>query len=253
MGTDTIKIGSTTITAQAVELAQKLSTEFVQDSGDGLCGLAWGSINTVKPKAVETPVANMITQQDIPQSAELFTAHLGSWRDANDPDKGVSFYTFGELDQPTIQQYGQPTYTPIDNSQGFWMFSSESYTINGKATARAGNKAIADTGTTLLLTGDDVCKAIYAAIPGSKYDSTQGGYLFPTNTTADQLPDIAFPCGDTMIHLQKEYLAFADGGNGMVFGGIQSNGNMGFDILGDIWLKNAYVVSFFLPVLSRSL
>lgn len=35
----------------------------------------------------------MISQQDIPQTAELFTANLGSWRDASDPDKGASFYS----------------------------------------------------------------------------------------------------------------------------------------------------------------
>ena len=47
-------------------------------------GLAFGSINTVQPKPVKTPVENMISQDDIPQSAELFTAYLGSIKDANE-------------------------------------------------------------------------------------------------------------------------------------------------------------------------
>lgn len=243
VGTDNVTIGGITINNQAIELAKTMSSQFVQGAGSGLLGLAWGSINTVKPTPVQTPVENMITQDDIPQSAELFTAYLGSWRDANEPDKGESFYTFGYIDQDVIKAAGtQPSYTPVDNSQGFWQFSSTSYSINGTTTQRPGNTAIADTGTTLALVADDVCKAIYDAIPGSKYDSSQQGYLFPSNTTADQLPTVAFAVGDKLFNVQKEDLGFADAGNGMVFGGIQSRGSLDFDILGDTFLKGIYAI-----------
>jgi hypothetical protein len=222
-----------------------MSDQFVQGAGDGLLGLAWDSINTVTPKAVQTPVENMITQQDIPQSAELFTVNLGSWRDVNDPDKGESFYTFGYIDQATVKASGQQiAYTPIDNSQGFWMFKSTSATVNGTTINQAGNNAIADTGTTLALVADATCEAIYKAIPGATYDSTQQGWVFPSKTTAAQLPVVTFAVGDTQFAVQKEDLGFADAGNGMVYGGIQSRGSMTFDILGDTFLKGIYAVSF---------
>lgn len=243
VGTDVLHVGSINVQNQAIELAKVLSAEFASGAGDGLLGLAFGSINTVKPRPAATPVENMITQDDIPNSAELFTAYLSSWRDTNDPDKGESFYTFGEIDETVTSQSGQPAYTPVDNSQGFWMFNSEYVTIAGKQVARSGNTAIADTGTTLLLTADDVVSQIYAQIPGAKYDSTQQGYIFPNNLTADQYPEIIFPCGDTPIRVMPEDLPFADAGNGMVYGGIQSRGNLTFDILGDTWLKGVYVVS----------
>jgi hypothetical protein len=51
-----------------------MSTEFQQGTGDGLLGLAWPAINMVTPKPVATPVENMITEDDIPKTAELFTA-----------------------------------------------------------------------------------------------------------------------------------------------------------------------------------
>jgi len=241
VGTDTVAIGGVSIKNQAVELAKKMSAQFVQGAGSGLLGLAWGSINTVKPKPVQTPVDNMITQQDIPKSAELFTAYLGSWRDADEADKGESFYTFGYIDQ-TAAGGAQPSYTPVDNSQGFWQFESINYSINGKTTARSGNTAIADTGTTLALVADDVCKAIYAAIPGSKYDNSQQGYLFPSKTTADKLPQVAFAVGSKLFQVPKEALSFADAGNGMVYGGIQSRGELDFDILGDTFLKGIYAI-----------
>jgi len=168
---------------------------------------------------------------------------LGSWRDASDPDKGDSFYTFGYIDQDTVTASGQQiAYTPIDNSQGFWMFDSASATVNGKTIAQTGNTAIADTGTTLALVSDATCKAIYAQIPNSTYDSTQQGYIFPSSTTADQLPVVTFAVGNTQFTINKEDLAFADAGNGNVYGGIQSRGTMTFDILGDVFLKSIYAI-----------
>ena len=63
VGTDNVTIGGLTIKNQAIELAKKMSQQFVESTGDGLLGLAWGSINTVVPTPVQTPVENMITQQ----------------------------------------------------------------------------------------------------------------------------------------------------------------------------------------------
>ena len=241
MGTDVVNIGGIIIKNQAIELAQKLSSQFAQGTGDGLLGLAFGSINTVTPSQVQTPVENMISQDDIPKTSELFTVKLGSVKDANDPDKGESFYTFGYIDQAILGAQ-IPYYTPVDNSQGFWMFDSASAAVNGKTIARSGNKAIADTGTTLALVDDATCKAIYAAIPGSKYDSTQQGYIFPSDTSVLQLPVVSFAVGERQFVLQKEDLGFADAGNGMTYGGIQSRGDMTFDILGDVFLKSIYAV-----------
>lgn len=244
VATDNVNIGGLLIKNQTIELANQLSTEFASGVGDGLLGLAFGTINTVTPTPAKTPVDNMIAQADIPAEQELFTAYLGSWRDTNDPDKGESFYTFGYIDQDVLKAANvtEPYYTPVDNSQGFWMFNSASATVNGKTITRSGNTAIADTGTTLALIDDATCKAIYDAIPGSSYDSTQQGYVFPTNTTADNLPVVTFAVGDQQFAVQKEDLAFADAGNGNVYGGIQSRGDMTFDILGDTWLKGVYAV-----------
>jgi len=241
VGTDNVTIGTITIQNQAIELAKSLSTQFSSGAGDGLLGLAWPSINTVSPNPVETPVANMISQGDIPSTSGLFTAALGSWRDASDPDKGASFYTFGEIDTATVNNQ-TISYTPVDNSQGFWMVDSASATVNGKSVAEANNTAIIDTGTTLALVSDTTVKAIYAAIPGSKYDSTQQGYVFPSSTTAAQLPTVTFAVGTKQFEIQKEDLSFADAGNGMVYGGIQSRGTMTFDILGDVFLKSVYAI-----------
>jgi len=235
VGTDTLVLGGLSVENQSIELASKLSSSFAQGTGDGLLGLAFGSINTVQPEPVPTPVENMITQQDIPQNAELFTAFLAD-------ESGDSFYTFGYIDQDALG--GQtPSYTPVDNSQGFWMFDSGSASINGKTVQRSGNTAIADTGTTLALIDDATLEQIYAAIPGAKQSTQQQGWVFPKDTPTESLPTVSFAVGDNLFTVQKEDLAFQDLGDGTVYGGIQSRGSQqDFDILGDVFLRGIYAI-----------
>ena len=233
-------IGGLTITGQEIELAKTLSTEFASGAGDGLLGLAWPSINTVTPSPALPPVQNAISQKLL--ASGLFTAHLASYRDNASGADGTSFYTFGSIDT-SIPGSSTPSYAPVDNSQGFWQFASATASVNGTALPRDGNTAIADTGTTLALVDDATVEAIYKAIPGSSYNQTQQGYVFPQTVTPDQLPVVKFAVGGVEFAVPKEALAFADGGDGTWYGGIQSRGDLGFDILGDTFLKGIYAVS----------
>ncbi|KAI4720443.1 acid protease [Aureobasidium sp. EXF-10727] len=236
VGTDVVTVGGLAIQNQAVEVANQISDQFVQSAGDGLLGLAWGSINTVQPTPVDTPVENMISQDDIPKDAELFTAYLSSNKSGED-----SFYTFGYVD--TSVTNGQTiNWAPVDNSQGFWSVASASAHVNGKQIHRRSNTAIMDTGTTLALVDDSFAKQIYESIPGAKYDSSQQGWVFPTNTATSALPVVTVAIGDHQFTINKDAIGFADAGNGMTYGGIQSRGNMTFDIFGDVVLRGIYAV-----------
>lgn len=228
---------------QAVELATSLSSQFVEFPGDGLLGLAFSSINTVRPFSVKTPVDNMIAQGSIPADAELFTAKLSSYRNQGDS----SFYTFGFIDEATVNATGQGiAYAPVNKLMGFWMFKSTTASVNGESIDRFWNMAIADTGTTLALVDDATCQAVYDAIPGAVYDSQSQGYIFPSDTPVEKLPVVEFAVGDNMFAVHKADLAFAEVKPGFVYGGIQSRGSMTFDILGDTFLKGIYAVSSFL-------
>jgi hypothetical protein len=137
----------------------------------------------------------------------------------------------------------EPNYADVDNGQGFWQIPSTSATINGQKVDRSNNTSIMDTGTTLCLVDDSLVDAVYAAIPGAKYDQTNQGYLFPSDTSVDDLPVVTLAIGDASVTFQKEDLGFADAGNGMVYGSIQSRGSMNMDIYGDAVLKAMYAVS----------
>ncbi|KAJ6616644.1 acid protease [Mycena sp. CBHHK59/15] len=226
---DTVTVGNTTIPSQAVELARTLSAQFASGEGsDGLLGLAWPALNTVSPAPAKTPVENMIEQKLIAQP--LFTVKL-------DRGDNAGFYSFGEID--TTVTSNPITYTPVDNSQGFWMVPSTSYVLNGKTIERAGNTAILDTGTTLALISDDAVSQIYGAIKGAKFDANQGGWMYPAGAA---LPTLAFAVGETMYTLSAADFPYGEAADGYVFGGVQSRGTNPFDILGDIFLKSVYVV-----------
>ena len=242
MGNDSISLGGWKVDNQAIELANTVSSQFQQGSGDGVLGLAFSNTNTGR-----TLVENLIVKEDIPKSAELFTAKLGRWKAGNQSDKEEPFYTFGCVDQETVDATDEEVYyTPIGKSQGFWVFDSPSASVNGKVIAKLGNKAIADTGTPLALVDDDLCKGIYDTIPGSHYDEDSQGYIYPADTVEANLPVVSLAVGEKQFVVRKQDLGFTEAKSGYVYGGIQSRGTMTMDVLGLTFLTGIYAVSHIL-------
>jgi hypothetical protein len=116
-------------------------------------------------------------------------------------------------------------------------------TINDHNLELRGNAAIVDTGTTLALMSDPVVEALYDQIPGATYDYSNQGYIVPAGITANDLPDFRVAIGNKKFLIQKEDLVFATLEDGRWYGGVQSRGDMPFDILGDTFLKSVYAVS----------
>jgi hypothetical protein len=131
VGTDVVNIGGATATGQAVELATALSQSFVQDTNnDGLVGLAFSKLNTVKPTQQTTFFDTVMPQLAMP----VFSVDL-----RND---STGTYTFGAVDQTKFT--GQLTNVPVDSTSGFWQVSSPAVMIgNTKVANTGGSPAIA--------------------------------------------------------------------------------------------------------------
>jgi aspergillopepsin I len=193
--TDTVDVGGTNVTGQAVELASQIGAQFQQDeNNDGLLGLAFSSINTVSPNQQTTFFDTAISQGVLSQ--DLFTVDLKKGEPGT--------YDFGFIDDSKYT--GGITYTPVDNSQGFWEFTGTGYGVGSGRFQRASIDAIADTGTTLILIEDSIVEAYYAAVDSASYHSQQGGYTF--NCSAD-LPDFTLGIGSYKAVVPGSYINFA--------------------------------------------
>ena len=224
--TDTVKVGATTVTSQAVELATSISAQFQQDiDNDGLLGLAFDTLNTVQPVKQKTFFSNAKASL----SAPLFTVNL---------KKGApGTYDFGYID--AAKHTGTITYVNVNTANGFWEFTSNGYAVGTGAFTSTSIDAIADTGTTLLYLPTTVVYAYYAKVNGASYDSSQGGYTFPCSAT---LPSITLGIGSYRAVVPGSYILYAPVSGSTCFGGIQRNTGIGFSIYGDIFLKSQFVV-----------
>ncbi|KAF2965470.1 hypothetical protein GQX73_g8070 [Xylaria multiplex] len=230
VGTDVVNIGGAEVKAQAVELATAVTQSFVDDTAtDGLLGLAFSSINTVQPKQQKTFFDNVQSSLAEP----LFTADLRAGANGA--------YEFGRID--TSKFTGDLTFVDIDNSQGFWQFTSDTFAVDGGKTQTSvqGNQAIADTGTTLLLADPAVAEAYYAQVDGAQNDQQQGGFTIPCSAN---LPDLQLAVGDAMATIKGADLSFApvDAAGETCFGGLQAGQSGGLQVYGDIFFKSNFVV-----------
>ena len=224
--TDTVNVGGTVITGQAVEAAKTVSSEFVSDTqSDGLLGLAFDSINTVQPVQQKTFFFNAINSLPAP----VFTANLKKGAPGN--------YNFGYID--STEHTGTITYVPISTANGFWEFTGNGYAVGTGSFVSTSIDAIADTGTTLLYLPAAVVKAYYAKVSGATNSASQGGYIFPCSAT---LPSITLGIGSYKAVVPGSYMNYAPVSGTQCFGGIQSNAGIGFSIYGDIFLKSQFVV-----------
>ncbi|KAI1487633.1 aspergillopepsin-F [Biscogniauxia mediterranea] len=226
VGTDVVDVGGATVTAQAVEMATAVSKSFVQDTANnGLLGLAFSTLNTVQPAQQKTFFDNVMSSLAEP----VFTADLRA--------QAVGAYEFGRVD--TSKFTGAMTWVPVNTTQGFWQFTSETFAVNGGATQQgtAGNQAIADTGTTLLLADPAVVEGYYSQVDGAVDDPNQGGITFPCST---QMPDLQLDVGGTMATIKGADINFTAVDDQNCFGGLQAT-TAGLSVYGDIFFKSNFV------------
>ncbi|KAK8122173.1 aspartic peptidase domain-containing protein [Apiospora sp. TS-2023a] len=231
--TDTVTIGGVTVQDQAIESARQVSAQFTQRaSTDGLLGLAFSNINTVRPSQQKTFFDSALNGLAMP----VFTANLKKGEAGN--------YNFGFIDRSEFT--GDISFFPVNASTGFWQFDASGFAIANEATVSAPHAAIADTGTTLLLIPSDIAAAYYAKVSGATKDATAGGYTFPCSTS---LPSYTAVIGDYRAVIPSDFIKYAPvDGNSFetattCFGGIQEvPAGFPYAIYGDIFLKSQFVV-----------
>ncbi|KAG5960811.1 hypothetical protein E4U58_004517 [Claviceps cyperi] len=213
----------------AIELATSVSQQFVNDQlSDGLLGLAFSQMNSVEPQKQTVFLDNVKSTLAEP----VLTADLR---------KGApGTYTFGRIDSSRYR--GPLTWIPVNTTRGFWQFESERFAV-GKHVDGDGEqdeRAIADTGTTLILADAKVVKGYYAQVRDARNDTQMGGFTFPCQA---ELPDLELDEGGVyMAAISGRDVNFTNVGNGTSFGGVQTTRPGQLAVYGDIFFKSQFVV-----------
>ncbi|KAF2194427.1 acid protease [Zopfia rhizophila CBS 207.26] len=225
---DKVVVGGVTATSQAVEAATSVSTQFQADRDtDGLLGLSFSTLNTVKPTKAKTFFDNVKDSLAEPLFAVTLKYHA------------PGTYDFGFIDKSKYT--GEITYIDVNTANGWWEFTSTGYSIGNGATTTVNIDGIGDTGTTLLYLPTAVVKAYYAKVTGAQNSNTYGGWVFPCNSAP---PDFTLVIGGSKQTVPGKHINYAPvtTGSSTCFGGIQTNDGIGFSIFGDIFLKSKYVI-----------
>ncbi|KAL0095390.1 secreted aspartyl protease [Phycomyces blakesleeanus] len=227
VGYDTVHLGGISIPNQGIELAKKESSSFQSDPIDGLVGLAFGSIITAK--GVKTPMENMMSQNLI--DSPVFGVWLGKQSNG-----GGGEYMFGGYNSAHIA--GTLTTVPIDSSQGFWSINVSGTTagITSSVSSLGSFSGILDTGTTLMLFTNTMATKV-AKVYGAT-DNGDGTYDINCNTS--KFAPLSFTINGAKFSIPPADLIYYRSSSRCIAG--FGYADLPFAILGDVFLKNNYVV-----------
>ncbi|KAL4980097.1 aspartic peptidase domain-containing protein [Aspergillus desertorum] len=235
VGTDKINVGGVTVTGQAIGLPTAVASSILDDThSNGLVGLGFSSLNTIKPTQQKSFFETIADVLDEP----VLSASLVS--------DGVGQYEFGTVDKSKYK--GSLVNATVDSSGGFWKFESSYYRV-GNGTLKKHDDAtwtIADTGTSLMLLEQTVVDEYYAQVHGAQYATSASGYIYPCSA---ELPNLSIAIGPQhLATVPGDLINFSEvgtnttTGEAVCYGGVQSNSGLDMQILGDAFLKAFYVV-----------
>ncbi|KAF9904531.1 1,3-beta-glucanosyltransferase [Linnemannia zychae] len=228
LGSDMVNVGGIQV-RQTIGLATAESSQFGSSPDDGLFGLGFNTIESVR--GVKTFLDNAIAANLLAQP--VVSVFLPSERLFN--GKGGE-YLFGGIDESKYT--GSLTYVPVTR-KAYWQVAIEDMFYNGQSLGQAA-EGIIDTGTTLVIIGDAAARAVHKGIEGAVHHS-EAGWLVPCSVRSDTINRVSFGMGGGVFHVPLADLAYQEVGSGYCYSGIQG-GRDDLWILGDVFLKNNYCV-----------
>ncbi|KAJ3479382.1 hypothetical protein NLG97_g8334 [Lecanicillium saksenae] len=211
---DVVSLAGLKISGQGVESATEVYSQYsgsniLGSPISGIVGFAFDRLNHAKPQ-VKTPFSNMKSHLAKP----VFTVDLRHQADGT--------FGFGFIDK--TKYTGNLTYSKIDNSKGFWTFTSPGYAVNNGTFVAHSMTGIMDTGSSSSSVPSPAYNAYTAAIP-----NFDGSGSIACDTV---LPDFYFGVGGkSTIKVEGKHLKQANqdgscalrlydtgGGNSATFG-----------------------------------
>ncbi|KAF8948063.1 hypothetical protein BGZ47_006608 [Haplosporangium gracile] len=222
---DKVTLGSISVQNQKLNLVQTESANF-DDTVDGVLGLSFGAIS-----GSTTVFESMLEQKLVDEG--VFSFFFGK-RDIN----GGGEVIFGGVDMDRVGPGNTIIYTPVTEAT-HWNIDVQDFIMNDGSFAKDKNttsiRSVVDTGTTLLVGPEDWAHWYHSRIPRAR--KSRETWVVPCKGQSKLSVVIE---GKTFT-VPYEDLAMASIGAGLCFSAVQTS-SADFLILGDVFLKNNYVV-----------
>jgi len=202
---------------------------------------AWDGILGIGPDALSFVEGNVTPLSNLVKSGQLRQPLVGVLLiKSNKVSSGGGEYRWGGINRNYVQ--GKVIYTPVTSSY-YWGCNVPGVWVKNKQMlpAKDAKRAIVDTGTTLIYTSTATARNIHATIPGSKLNTKEKAWYVPCDTSKS--PNVFFEIQGHRWGVPASDIAFRDSGrkDGLCVSGIQG-GSEQFTILGDVFIKNHYLV-----------
>ncbi|KAF9103855.1 hypothetical protein BGX27_010336 [Mortierella sp. AM989] len=231
LASDIVNVGGIKV-RQTVGLSTGEGGQFVKAPEDGIFGLGFGSLESVK--GVKTFMDNAIASKTL--AMPVFSVFLPSIR--RNGGKGGNFL-FGGIDHS--QYTGNLTYVPV-TKKGYWQINISDVKVQGKS-INMSSEGIVDTGSSLVIVSRDAAAAFHKNIKGAIDSLVHGGWTVPCSLAKSQ-ESMSFALGDKDFFVPLADIAWSPvkKGSSICFSGIQASGGDDLWILGDVFIKNNYCV-----------
>lgn len=230
VGTDTVVIGGTTVTGQAIQLAEEISLSFSCMRADGILGLGFSEFNSAQPQKQSTFIENARNSLDAP----VVAAYL--------PYMRHGAFDFGHINPDRYN--GTIKYGAIDKSQGLWVARSDSYQIGGNRTFPSHSRySLFDTTNNVLVFPREPVENYYRFVDGAYYDITHGLWVMPCRSLSDA-PSFSFQIGESMATISSRHMVYSYAYANMCFGSLQAHetSHYSVNIIGTPFFNSYYSV-----------
>ncbi|KAH7929775.1 acid protease [Leucogyrophana mollusca] len=259
VGSEIVTLGPYQISSQTFALATQTDGLGLADTGNsGILGLSFSLTASISPSSGTTILENLFSHFD---DAHRYFAYKLGRNETHDASRADSSFTIGELDSNILNDTNKLAFTPVysatKDAYDYWKLQIQALTIDSyplpmsRSLVQGSNAPIAvlDTGTTLILGPSTDVNAFWAAVgTGGSARYNQDSQLWEVR--CERAVDVRFVLGNKddarEYALHPEDISWAEGQrvDGWCTGGIQVNDgvNSGDWLLGDVFLRNVYVV-----------
>ncbi|KAL5612028.1 uncharacterized protein BROUX77_002184 [Berkeleyomyces rouxiae] len=211
--------------SQALQIADAATGFPEMPHGSGILGLAFSSINNIKPK----PHPNLFDNIAERLARKVFTVDI---------KQSIGEADFGYIDHTGY--FGDLGYSDVFNQNGFWNFTIQGLVSDFEAPTSGVEYAIADTATPMIMLPSTYVSAFYEQVEAARYSKKHGGFIMRCGV---DMPDFTFRVGGVLIAIPKHHMQVPLNDNDkLCFGSLQFSDELGVNIIGISAFKAAFVV-----------